>query len=179
MKGLNVPKRFPDWLDKTRIYDIPFRQDLLAPARARWTAVQTMPMQGCPITMEAGEICAALEGVTVARPFGDVDLWEFFLSLPAEIKYPDLKSKTLLRRLLRGKVPDTILDRRDKTYFDDHVMSQIDYPLLQKYLAAPNYRMPGVDYEQLATRVERKALNLIDWFWVNDLVRIHAFLNQW
>ena len=56
MKGLNVPKRFPDWLDKTKIYEVPFRQDLLAPARARWSAVQTMPMQGCPITMEAGEI---------------------------------------------------------------------------------------------------------------------------
>jgi asparagine synthase (glutamine-hydrolysing) len=179
MKGLNVPKRFPDWLDKTKIYEVPFRQDLLAPARARWSAVQTMPMQGCPITMEAVEICAALAGVTVARPFADIDLWEFFLSLPAEIKYPDLKSKTLLRSLLRGKVPDRILDRRDKTFFDDHVMSQIDYPLLRLYLVEPKYQMPGVDYKRLASRLERQALNLVDWFWVNDLVRIHAFLSQW
>ena len=129
--------------------------------------------------MEAVEICAALAGVTVARPFADIDLWEFFLSLPAEIKYPDLKSKTLLRSLLRGKVPDRILDRRDKTFFDDHVMSQIDYPLLRLYLVEPKYQMPGVDYKRLASRLERQALNLVDWFWVNDLVRIHAFLSQW
>jgi asparagine synthase (glutamine-hydrolysing) len=179
LTGRDVPTKFPDWLDRRTIYDVPFRADLQLPGRARWAAVQTMPLHGCPITIEAGEICAALAGVTVARPFADIDLWEFFLSLPAEIKYPDLKSKTLMRRLLRGKVPDAVLDRRHKTYFDDHVMSQIDYPLLRRYLVTPAYRMPGVDYQLLASRLERETLNLTDWFWVNDLVRIHAFLSQW
>jgi asparagine synthase (glutamine-hydrolysing) len=179
LRGLDVPKRFPDWLDRRKIYEVPYRTDLLVPGRARWSSVQTMPLEGCPITMEAAEICTALAGVTVGRPFADIDLWEFFLSLPAEIKYPDLKSKTFIRRLLRGKVPDAILDRRHKTYFDDHVMSQIDYPLLRRYLVEPTYQMPGVDYRLLTSRLEREELTLTDWFWVNDLVRIHAFLNRW
>jgi asparagine synthase (glutamine-hydrolysing) len=179
VRGLDAPRRFPVWLDRKKIYRAPFRQDLLVSGRARWSAIQTMALRGCPITMEGGEICAALAGVTSRRPFGDVDLWEFFLSLPAEIKYPDLKSKTLIRKLLRGKVPDSILDRRDKTYFDDHVMAQIDYPRLRRYLAKPTYELPGVDYKLLMTRIDGQTLDLIDWFWANDLVRIHAFLSQW
>ena len=58
-------------------------------------------------------------------------------------------------------------------------MAQIDYPLLARYLAEPNYEMPGVDYKLLRSRIEARALDLVDWFWANDLVRIHAFLSQW
>ena len=177
--GRDFPRRVPDWLDARTVNEVPYRQDLLIPGRRRWAAVQTMPLRGCPITMEAGHTCAEVAGVTVGRPFADIDLWEFFLSLPAEIKYPDLKSKTLLRNLLRGRVPDRILERRDKTVFDDHIMAQIDYPLLKRYLCNPSYEMPGVDYRLLASRLERQELNLVDWLWLNDLVRVHAFLSQW
>jgi asparagine synthase (glutamine-hydrolysing) len=179
VRGLDFPKRIPLWLERRKVNERPYRNDLLVPARLRWSALQTLPLRGCPITLEAVDVCASLTGVTVGRPFGDVDFWEFFLSLPAEMKYPDLKSKTLLRTLLRGTVPDKILDRRDKTFFDDHAMSQIDYPLLRRYLLKPKYEMPGVNYRALASRLEREELNLIDLLWVNDLVRIHAFLNQW
>jgi hypothetical protein len=115
----------------------------------------------------------------VRRPFADIDLWEFFLSLPAEIKYPDLRSKTLVRRLLRGRIPDRILDRRDKTLFNDHVMSQVDYPVLRQFLLEPEHRVRGVDYERLAERLEREDFNLVDWRWAYDLVRVHAFLHRW
>ena len=37
-----------------------------------------------------------MHGVDVRRPFVDVDLWEFFLSLRAEVKFPDTRSKTLV-----------------------------------------------------------------------------------
>lgn len=124
-------------------------------------------------------MCTALAGVTVSRPFIDIDLWEFFLSLPAEIKHPDQKSKTLLRHLLRGRVPDRILDRRDKTVFNEHALSQIDYPLLRRYLVNPRYRMPGVNYPVLASRLDRQDFTIVDLRWANDLVRIHAFMNQW
>jgi hypothetical protein len=178
-RALDFPKRIPAWLDSRKVNEVPYRSDLLVPGRARWSAVQLSPLGGCTITMEAGDVCATVAGVTVGRPFADVDLWEFFLSLPAEIKYPDLKSKTLIRKLLRGKVPDPILDRRTKTVFDDFVMSQIRYPVLRKYLVKPKHRLPGVHYEILASRLEREDFTLIDWFWAKDLVRIHAFLNQW
>jgi asparagine synthase (glutamine-hydrolysing) len=178
-RGLDFPKRIPAWLDSRKLNEVPFRNDLVPPGRERWLALQTLPLEGCPITMEGGEMCAALSGVTVRRPFADIDLWEFFLSLPAEIKYPDLRSKTLMRQLLRGRVPNEILDRRKKTYFDDHVMSQVDYAMLRQYLSKPKHPIVGVDYGLLEERLQKQDLNLVEWIWVNDLVRIHAFLSQW
>ena len=179
VRGLDFPNRVPDWLDRRKVNELPYRNDLVHSGWARWSAVQTMPLEGCPITMEGIEICAAVSAVTVRRPFADIDLWEFFLGLPAEIKYPDLRSKTLIRKLLRGRVPNDILDRRDKTFFDDHVMSQVDYPVLRQFLVKQAYRLDGVDYERLALRLERQDLGLIDFIWMHDLVRIHAFLKQW
>jgi hypothetical protein len=179
VRGLDFPKRIPDWLDARKVNEVPFRNDLAFRGWSRWADLQTFPVEGCPITMEGVDICTALAGVTVRRPFGDIDVWEFFLSIPAELKYPDLKSKTLLRRLVRGRIPDEILDRRQKTYFDDHVMSQLDYTLLKQLLTKPNHRVRGVDYERLAGRLERRDLTVIDWMWMNDLVRVHAFLNLW
>ena len=177
--GLDWPQRIPEWLDARKVNEVPFRADLVPPIRSRWTAQQLLPFGGSTITMEADELCAALNQVTVRRPFADIDLWEFFLSLRAETKFPDLGTKTLVRKLLRGKLPDEILDRRDKTVFDDHVMAQIDYPTLRRFLTAPQYRMKGVNYSLLNRRIERKDFSLIDWFWANDLARIHAFLSLW
>jgi asparagine synthase (glutamine-hydrolysing) len=179
VRGLDFPQRIPNWLDKNKVNEIPYRRDNMAPGHRRWLALQTLPLKGCPITMEASQLCADLAGVTVARPFIDIDLWEFFLSLPAEIKQPDSKSKTLIRSLLRGRLPDKILDRRDKTAFNDHEMTQIDYPLFRRYVESPVYRMPGVDYAALALRVDRQDFTLWDWVWARDLVRAHAFMSQW
>jgi asparagine synthase (glutamine-hydrolysing) len=81
--------------------------------------------------------------------------------------------------LLRGKLPDMILDRRDKTFFDDHIMSQVDYPTLRQFLVAPNHHINGVDYQRLAAHIEREDFNLIEWYWAKDLARIHAFLSLW
>jgi asparagine synthase (glutamine-hydrolysing) len=179
VRGLDFPQRIPNWLDRNKVNEVPYRRDITVPGHRRWLALQTLPLEGCPITMEASQLCADLAGVTVARPFIDVDVWEFFLSLPAEIKQPDLKSKTLVRSLLRGRLPDKILDRRDKTAFNDHEMTQIDYPLFRRYLVNPVYRMPGVDYAALASRLDREDFTLWDWVWARDLVRSHAFMSQW
>ena len=178
-RRLDSPQRIPDWLDARKINEIPYRTDLLQPSRRRWTQAQLVGTEGSTITIEADEVCAAQEGVTVRRPFADIDLWEFFLSLPAELKCPDLRYKTLARGLLRGRLPDPILDRRDKTYFDDHVMAQVDYPTLKRWLAEPRHRIPGVDYRRLAQRIEQGNFNRFDWHWAKDLARIHAFLNAW
>jgi asparagine synthetase B (glutamine-hydrolysing) len=179
MRGLDHPKRIPDWLDHRKVNEIPYRADLLQPARERWSALQLVAFEGSTITMEADELCATLNGVTIRRPFTDIDVWEFFLSLPAEVKFPDLAWKTLVRRLLRGKLPDEILDRRNKTIFDDHVMARLDYAVLEQFLAKPNHHISGVDYRRLQAHVERRDFKLVDWLWANDLVRIHAFLSRW
>lgn len=180
LMGLDNPARVPDWLDRRTVNDkAPYRPDLFQPSRQRWLAQQLVAFEGCAVTMEAGDLCAALNGVTVRRPFADIDFWEFLLSLPAEIKFPDLRSKTLVRQMLRGKLPDAILDRRDKTLFDDHVMSRVDYATFRQFLVNPNHQVAGVDYQRLAARIEQSDFSLVEWLWANDLVRIHAFLSLW
>lgn len=178
-RGLDAPERIPDWLDARKVNEAPFRSDLLPPSRERWRQLQLAGTDGATISIEADEVCAAIAGVTIRRPLADIDLWEFFLSLPAEVKCPDLRFKSLARRLLRGVVPDEILDRKRKTLFDDHVMTQVDYPTLTRLLVQPRHRMAGVDYERLARRIEQRAFNRFDWFWAKDLAWIHAFLNAW
>jgi hypothetical protein len=58
-------------------------------------------------------------------------------------------------------------------------MSKIDYASLRKYLLNPTIRMPGVNYERLAARIERQDFKIADYSWANDLIRIHAFLSLW
>lgn len=178
-KGGGYPLRIPNWLSAAKVNEKPYRADLLYRGRDRWTAVQLRPFSGTSLTLEANQVASQLSGATSRSPFGDVDVIEFFVGLPAEVKFPDLRSKTLVRSMLRGRVPDEILDRRDKTVFNDYIMSHIDYGALRKYLVNPASRMSGVDYAKLAERIDRRDLTIVDFAWVNDLVRVHAFLSQW
>ena len=80
----------------------------------------------------------------------DIDLWEFFLSLPAGIKFPDYRMKGFVRNALRGDVPDEI-DRRDKTYADRWFQTMaLDYPALGVG-SAPSTRFPGSTIRSSAT----------------------------
>jgi len=178
-RGKSTLRRIPDWMDPRKANEVPYRTDLLPPASRRWGKAQVAGLDLSTITLEAAEVCSVLAGVTVRRPLADIDLWEFFLGMPAEVKCPDLRFKTQARSLLRGRLPDAILDRTDKTYFDDHVIAQVDYPAMKRLFTAPRHRLPGVDYARLAQRLEQGNFNLFDWFWAKDLAWIHAFLNQW
>src|SRR4029077_9856554 len=148
----------PDWIHNREVTTIP-RPDLLTPARQRWVSQQIgsfggssggvsheiVSLRGASETLAADEVVAAIHGVDVRRPFVDVDLWEFFLSLRAEVKYPDTRRKTLVKRCLRGRLPDAILDRRDKTVFGEHLLTHADYDVMRRYIADPPHRIAGVD----------------------------------
>jgi hypothetical protein len=129
--------------------------------------------------MEADDIVQEVCGVRTRRPWADVDLWEFFLRLPAEVKFPDTQSKGLVRRLLRGRVPDAILDRRDKTVFDESIVARIDYPTLRRWLIDPKDRLNGVRYDVLRRRLEQEDLSVGEFVRAKDLAGVHAFLSQW
>jgi asparagine synthase (glutamine-hydrolysing) len=178
-RGLDAPQRIPDWLDAEKVNEVPFRGDLLPSSRQRWRRLQLSGTEGATVSIEADETCAAISGVTIRRPLADIDLWEFFLSLPADVKCPDLRFKSLARGLLRGVLPDEIIDRKRKTVFNEHVMTQVDYPTLRRLLVNPRHRLPSVDYARLAQRIEQQDFNRFDWFWAKDLAWIHAFLNAW
>jgi hypothetical protein len=145
----------------------------------RWGAEQLAALRRPELWLEADEICQARCGIRVRRPWADVDLWEFFLSLPAEIKFADVQRKGLVRRLLRGKLPDALLERKDKTLFDDLAMAHVDYPVLRRWLSKPQHGISGVNYHILMEHLEREDLKLLDLRWVMDLASVHAFLSQW
>jgi hypothetical protein len=167
----------PLWLDPRRVNEPAVKS--IVPARERWARVQLGPFSGVGLTMEADDVCQQLAGLVCRRPWADVDLWEFFLSLPAEVKFPDTRGKTLVRSLLRGRVPDPILDRRDKTYFDDSVRASIDYRILRRWLSDPPHRLSGVRYDLLTQRLNAETLELSEFRWAKDLAFVHAFLSRW
>jgi asparagine synthase (glutamine-hydrolysing) len=164
----------PAWVDPRRTEDA-----TPTPARERWRASQLFGLTASSLALEAEEVCQAVFGIRSRRPWTDVDLWELFLGLRAEQKSPDLRSKGLVRDLLRGRVPDEILDRSDKTVFDEAVMAQVDYPLLRRLLIDPPHRIDGVDYPQLAHLLEAERLDSLDLLWARELANAHAFLSQW
>ena len=167
----------PGWIDdRERTEDI---ANAVSGPRERWRRKQLAAFGGPGVSVEAAAVCHAVNGVRLRRPWIDVDLWEFFLGLPAEVKFPDHLDKSVVRRLLRGRVPDEILDRKDKTSFNEASLARVDYATLRHYLVEPEHRIDGVDYGQLRGLLESERLDILDYAWAKNLATAHAFLALW
>ena len=167
----------PAWIEWSRIGARDAGEAL--PARKRWLSFQ-LPFFGGSTMGEADAYSHAVHGVRPRRPWADLDLWEFFISLPAEVKFPDHRMKGFVRTALRGEVPDEILDRRDKTTTNEYFRTMcLDFEALRRWLRAPSHRVPGVDYDLLARELEREGMSLAHYLWARDLAAVHAFLDLW
>jgi asparagine synthetase B (glutamine-hydrolysing) len=167
----------PPWVEIRRITEREAKTML--PIRRRWRSFQ-LPFYGGGTSGEADIYSHAVHGIRPRRPWADLDLWEFFISLPAEVKFPDHRMKGLLRTVLRPDVPDEILDRRDKTTTNEYFRSMcLDLESLRRWLLAPTYRVSGVDYARLAEDLSRKDMSLAHYLWARDLAAVHAFLDLW
>lgn len=167
-------QRRPPWMR-----DAPVVDASPSGARTRWQTEQLSFLGGSGVLLEAHDTVTALCRVDVRRPFADVDLWESTLGLRAEVKHGDLSRKAMLRTIARGRVPDVILDRRDKTVFDESLMARIDYDALKRWLGEPRHRLPWIDYDVLHDRLEGGSIDLLEFMWMKDLAAVHAFLDQW
>lgn len=173
-------RHLPAWVDPTAAGGPGERPDFVRPARRRWLEHQLDPLVGVgSYSFDADAICAAYHGVRVRRPLADIDLWEFVLSLPAEIKFPNALPKSLLREAVRGRLPDAVLDREDKTFFDDFALRTADYDGLRRWILETDVRLAGVDYAALAERIETRDMGVVELLWAYDLARAHAFLSLW
>jgi asparagine synthase (glutamine-hydrolysing) len=171
------PAFLPPWIDLGRIG----RRDggHALPARRRWITGQ-LPFFGADPVGEADIYSHALYGIRARRPWADVDVWEFFLSLPAELKFPDYRMKGFARTAFRGDVPDEILDRRDKTYMDRWFEEMgVDYPAVRHWISRDTFRMPGVDYTALEAELQQEHMPLAHYLWARDLATAHAFVDLW
>ena len=171
------PAFLPSWIDLDRIG----RRDAAhaLPARRRWASAQ-LPFFGADPVGEADVYSHALYGIRARRPWADVDVWEFFLGLPAEVQFPDYRMKGFARDALRGEVPDEILDRRDKTYMDRWFEEMgVDYPAVRHWVSKGDFRINGVDYRKLGVELERGQMPLASYLWARDLAAAHAFVDLW
>ena len=169
--------RVPAWVDIGRVNARAVRTSV-AP-RARWRQAQLGGFRGPGLSTEAIEVVGELCGVASRRSWADVDLWEFFLSLPADQKFPDATTKGLVRRLLRDRVPDEILDRRDKTVFNESIQARIDYAELERWLGGGRRLIGGIDYDLLRRRLDARDLGVFEHIWARDLASVHAFVGLW
>ena len=173
MRGTAQPRRVPPWI--TSLPDPAPRGRGLT----RWEEEQLGFFRGSGVLLDAHDAVTALTRVDVRRPFSDIDLWETTLRLRAEVKHADPRWKGMLRDVVRGRVPDPILDRRDKTVFDANLLANIDYAALQRWLGTPRHHLPGIDYRMVAEAIEHRSLDLVEFMWMKDLAAAHAFLDQW
>jgi asparagine synthase (glutamine-hydrolysing) len=77
-------------------------------------------------------------------PFLDFRLVEWLVSLPPEVKIAGGRTKAVMRRALRGLVPDPILDRRDKMGFvtaQELWMRATLRPAVEQCLSDPDFPM--------------------------------------
>jgi asparagine synthase (glutamine-hydrolysing) len=166
----------PPWVDRTVAGSSRYVTALRDPARRRWIEPTIQATRGTTSTQEAIEVCASTVGIVVRQPLADRDLWDFFLSLPVEAKFPDLTPKSILRQAMRGRLPDSILDRRDKTVFDEHVLENVPWLQMAELIQDPDYRMPGVDYLLLSDRIVNRKASATEVVWAHDLATVHAFI---
>ena len=141
--------------------------------------MQLSPFSGVGLTMEADDICQQLCGLVCRRPWADVDLWEFFLSLPAEVKFPDTRGKTLVRRLLRGGSPIRSWIGETRRTSTTPCGPASTTPALRRWLGDPPHRLEGVRYDLLRDRLDGENLDLSEFGWAKDLASVHAFLSRW
>jgi hypothetical protein len=128
---------------------------------------------------EAYQIFNEAERISVRWPWADIDVWEFFLGLRAEVKFPGAQSKQLVRGFVRGRVPDSILDRKANTVLDEFVQRNFDYASLRHWIGRGEFRMPGVDYAKADARLAQGHLRNFEYESMKDLAQVHAFLSLW
>ncbi len=81
--------------------------------RLLWSYVRTYMMDEVLVKVDRASMMHALE---VRTPFLDTALAEYVMSLPYTYKYRGMTGKRLLKALMRGKIPDAVIDRPKKGF---------------------------------------------------------------
>jgi len=88
--------------------------------------------------MEWNSRLAASHALEMAFPYLDCDLVQFLMSIPGEIQSCDGVPRGLMRRAMRGIVPDAIVDRRSKGEFTQlaNRSIELDFSTIAEILGA-------------------------------------------
>lgn len=103
------------------------------------------------------------------HPYFDLQLVEFALSLPPEMKYQKRTIKWILRKSMDGVLPDKIKNRMDKAEFSELIMQQIDAIDLDTLLNDPYIVKLGLIKQSLVNKhrkaYENKTVKYIVFLW--------------
>lgn len=180
----------PDWIEPRWFFDRGVRPSVAdfgpAPASLRDQQAASLSRTMLPALLRYEDRNSMAHGVEGRVPFLTTSLAEFALALPGHYHIgPDGETKRLLRRAMRGIVPDEVLDRRDKVGFvtpQTGWLAQLE-PWVEEALASPRLRALGLfRLPRLRTMWEEarrqpsgfdsrvwRWLNLLEWAEVFDL----------
>lgn len=113
------------------------------------------------VGFEALERIALTEEAALVHPFADVDLVEFLLSLPPEIKFASGQAKALVRAAY-PEVPQSVLQRADKTRFDALLTGDEARSGMRAALARSPGALQGVDRPALMRRIQEAGIGFAE-----------------
>lgn len=119
---------YDSFIEPASVASLALRQEL------QWL---TAPSHSMILDSSVFHVVKKLYGIEYRHPFFDIRLVEFMLSLPPEFKFSKGMTKQLLRRAMKGILPEKIRTRQDKAEFSDVLLQQIDAIDLKVFFANP------------------------------------------
>lgn len=155
-RGPDIEQWVPDWITDPLRSRIVTTQD--QPVAPNWVSEQAWIYDGrLEILLEVLERIGLKHSVTLLHPLADLDLSEFFLTLPPEVKFCGGIRKGLVRRSF-PELPRIVSGRYYKPHFDDVASAGADAADLAAALAAGPRSLPGVDWDALAASAATRRL---------------------
>lgn len=148
--------------------------------RLLYTYLRTYMMDEVLVKVDRASMHHALE---VRAPMLDYRIAEFVFGLPYKMKYRNFRTKRLLKELMRGKLPDSILFRKKKGFgvpLSKWLREDLE-PLCEKLLSKENLERQGLfDVEYVAKlkkdHIEEREDNRKQ-LW--NLMIFQMWYNQW
>ncbi|BAF73023.1 asparagine synthetase B family protein [Sulfurovum sp. NBC37-1] len=109
-------------------------------------------------------------GIEYRHPFFDKELVEFAVSLPPEMKYANRTIKRILRKAMKGILPEKINQRRDKAEFSELLSQQMEAIDLNALLGEPHIVRLGLisraDIEWCLEKYRNGNLRYVSRLWI-------------
>jgi asparagine synthase (glutamine-hydrolysing) len=132
-------------------------------ARETWRRMTTARF-GAALTRAVRE--AADAGIELRAPYLDRRLIEYVLSIPPELRVPWRRARGLQREAFRNLLPESVIDRAQRTAFGTAVVDQVasERDAIMARAAAPDWR-PGafVEGRTLADQLSSLPQNASAW----------------
>jgi asparagine synthase (glutamine-hydrolysing) len=155
-RGAGIEQWVPAWVtDPLRSRIVTTQDRRIAP---NWMSEQSWIYDGrLEILLEVLERLGLKHSVMLLHPLADLDLAEFFLTLPPEVKFSGGIRKGLVRRSF-PELPAIVSGRYYKPHFDDVASAGANAAELAAALAAGPRALPGVDWDALAASAATRPL---------------------